>query len=208
MDVSYLGVLGRHVTQTLPINTVPYGARFQPQNTDPTNGKPLPDNFFRPFPGYNNISWVDNAYTSNYNALLVSLNRRFTRGFQFGLSYTYSKYMDYTGIPIYAPLRTWSYGFDAADQTHNVTINYVWDLPRASRVKDNAFVRTAFDGWSLSGISQFVSGTPQAITFTTVQGTDLTGGGDTQRVNVVDNASSCCNTCSNGLTRLRLRFPA
>jgi len=116
--------------------------------------------------------------------------------------------MDYTGIPIYAPLRTWSYGFDAADQTHNVTINYVWDLPRASRVKDNAFVRTAFDGWSLSGISQFVSGTPQAITFTTVQGTDLTGGGDTQRVNVVDNASSCCNTCSNGLTRLRLRFPA
>jgi hypothetical protein len=37
----------------------------------------------------------------------------------------------------------------------------------------------------LSGISQWVSGTPAAISFTTVQGTDLTGGGDGQRVNVV-----------------------
>jgi hypothetical protein len=194
LDVSYLGVLGRHATQTLQINTIPYGARFLPQDTDSTNGKPLPDNFFRPYPGYNNIVWTDNAYSSNYNALLVSLNRRFSKGFQFGLSYTYSKYMDYTGIPIYAPLRTWSYGLDSADQTHNVTINYVWDLPRASKLKNNAFIRTAFDGWSLSGVSQFVSGTPQAIGFSTVQGTDLTGGGDGQRVNVVGNGSSCCQT--------------
>ena len=191
MDVSYLGVLGQHIPQTLALNTVPYGARFAAQNQDPTApGKPLSDNFFRPYPGYNNITYTDDAYNSNYHALLLSLNRRFASGFQFGLSYTYSKYLDYTGIPIYRPLRAWSYGFDSADQTHNLSINYSYQIPKASRLKDNAVVRAAFDGWLLSGVSQFVSGSPAAISFTTVQGTDLTGGGDGQRVNVVGNPNA------------------
>ena len=46
------------------------------------------------------------AYSSNYSALLVSLKRRFARGLQMGLSYTFSRYLDYTGIPVYRPLRT------------------------------------------------------------------------------------------------------
>jgi hypothetical protein len=203
LDVSYASTLGRHLPQTLSINTVPYGAHFQAQNQDPTNpGKPLPDNFFRPYPGYAGITYTDDAYSSNYNALLVSLNRRFSSGLQIGVAYTYSKYMDYTGnsangstsgngvsgnLPIYEPLRQWSYGPDAGDQTHNLTINYSYQLP----------VRTGHKGlgllvndWSLSGISQFVSGLPQAVTFTTVSGADLTGGGDGQRINVVGNGSA------------------
>ena len=134
MDVSYLGVLGQHIPQTLALNTVPYGARFLPQNQDPTSpGKPLSDNFFRPYPGYNNLSYTDDAYNSNYHALLISLTRRFASGLQFGLSYTYSKYLDYTGIPVYANVRTWAYGFDGADQTHNVVVNYTYQIPRASK---------------------------------------------------------------------------
>lgn len=51
VDVSYVAVLGRHLQQTVALNTVPYGARFLAQNQDPTNpGKPLPDTFFRPYP--------------------------------------------------------------------------------------------------------------------------------------------------------------
>jgi hypothetical protein len=190
-DVSYLGVLGQHIPQTLNLNTVPYGARFAAPNQDPTSpGKPLSDNFFRPFAGYNNISWIDDAYNSNYHALLLSVNRRFHSGLQFGLSYTFSKYLDYSSIPIYQNLKNWSYGFNGADQTHNLSINYSYELPHASRLKNNAVVRTAFDGWSLSGVSQFVSGSPASINFSTVQGTDLTGGGDGQRVNVVGNPNA------------------
>jgi hypothetical protein len=170
---------------------VPYGARFAPENQDPTSpGKPLPDSFFRPYPGYNNITITDDAFNSNYHALLLTLNRRFANGLQFGLSYTYSKYLDYTGIPVYRPLRAWSYGFDGADQTHNLSFNYSYQLPRASKLKDNVLVRGAFDGWHLSGISQFVSGSPATISLSTVQGTDLTGGGDGQRVNVVGDPNS------------------
>lgn len=195
LDVSYLGVLGRHIPQTVALNTVPYGARFLPQNQDPTSpGKPLADNFFRPLPGYNNITYSDNVYTSNYNALLVSLNRRFAHGLQLGVAYTYSKYMDYTGIPIYRPLRTWSYGLDSSDQTHNLVVNYSYQIPRLSGMLPNPIVRNVFDGWILSGISQFVTGTPNSVGFNTVDGTDLTGGGDGQRINVIGDARSTSPT--------------
>ena len=191
MDLSYLGVMGRHLPQTLAINTVPYGARTLAQYQDPTNpGKPLADNFFRPYPGYNNITLTDNAYTSNYNALLLSITRRFSRGLQFGLAYTYSKYMDYTGIPIYANLKSWAYGLDSSDQTHNLSVNFVYDIPKASRFLPNPIVHQVLDGWVLSGIAQFVSGTPGAISFTTTSGADLTGGGDGQRVDVVGSATA------------------
>ena len=151
----------------------------------------MTDNFYRPYPGYNNVAWTDNAYNSNYHALLLSINRRFSNGLQFGFSYTFSKFMDYTGIPIYQPLRTWSYGFDGSDQTHNAVLNLTYNLPKPSRMlNDNKVVKWMFDDWTLAGIAQWVSGTPASIGFSTVQGTDLTGGGDGQRVNIVGNPNS------------------
>ncbi len=190
LDVSYVGTLGQHIPQTLAINTVPYGTHFLPQYTGGVT-----DNFFRPYPGYNNVSWTDNAYNSNYHALLLSINRRFSNGLQFGFSYTFSKFMDYTGIPIYRPLRTWSYGFDGSDQTHNAVLNLTYNLPKASRMlNNNKVVKWVFDDWTLAGIAQWVSGTPATIGLSTVQGTDLTGGGDGQRVNVVGNPNSTGST--------------
>ncbi len=184
--MSYAGTLGQHEPQTYNYNTLPLGARFLPQNADPSNGnKPLPDQFFRPYPGYSQISISNNAYNSNYHSMLLTLNRKFSAGLRMGVTYTVSKYLDYSGIPTYNNLRTWSYGYNGGDQRNNVVVNYVYDLPKLSKLKDNAFIRIVGDGWSLSGISQFVSGTPAAISFTTVQGTDLTGGGDGQRVMVV-----------------------
>jgi len=192
VDASYAGVLGQHIPQTLALNTVPYGTHFLPQYT----GTPgITDNFFRPFAGYNNVSWIDNAYNSNYHALLLSINRRFSHGLQFGFSYTFSKFMDYTGIAIYRPLRTWSYGFDGSDQTHNAVLNLTYNLPKASHLAhDNKVVKWVFDDWNLSGIAQWVSGTPASVGFSTVQGTDLTGGGDGQRINIVGDPNATGST--------------
>jgi hypothetical protein len=188
LDVSYAVVLGRDIQQSRNINTVPYGAEFQ--HTDPTNGKPLADIFFEPYPGYSTITYYDDAYTSNYHALLVSLNRRFAKGFQMGASYAFSKYMDYTGIPVYANLRSYAYGLDGSDQTHNVTFNYTYNIPNATKLVKNRLVGYALDNWVLSGISQFVTGTPAAISFTTTNSENLNGGGDAQRVDVTCNAFS------------------
>jgi hypothetical protein len=192
VDASYASVLGQHIPQTLQINTVPYGTHFLPQYSGGVT-----DNFFRPFPGYNNVAWIDDAYNSNYHALLLSITRRYSKGLQFGFSYTLSKFLDYTGIPIYRPLRTWSYGFDGSDQTHNAVFNFTYDLPKPSRwMNSNKVAGWVLDGWALNGIAQWVSGTPAAISFSTVQGTDLTGGGDGQRVNVVGDPNKNGSTFS------------
>jgi hypothetical protein len=208
LDVSYATVLGRDLQQNYNINVVPYGSEFLPQNTDPTTKKPLPDNFFRPYPGYANITYYANTFTSNYHALLVSVNRRFANGLRFGMSYAYSKYMDQStttcpsgavgscSLPLYQNLRTYAYGVDPADLTHNATFNFSYDLPAASKLLPNPVIRLAFDHWSLSGIGQIATGQPVALSFSTTDGTNLTGGGDGQRVDVVGNANAGSRTFS------------
>ena len=182
LDVSYGGTFGRHIPQTSNLNTLPYGANFLAANLDPTNGRPLPNNFLRPLPGYGNVTFTDNAYTSNYHALLMSLNRRFSRGLQMGVSYTYSKFMDYSGIPIYRPIRVWSYGKNGGDQTHSFVSNFTYDLPKLSNLARNTVVHHVFDGWQLSGIVALVSGQPNGVGYTTTDGADITGGGDGARI--------------------------
>ncbi len=54
-------------------------------------------------------------------------------------------------------------------------------------------VRYAVDDWLLSGIAQFATGQPVAVTLGTTDGTNLTGGGDAQRVNVCGDAYSGSN---------------
>jgi len=191
LDVSYVGNVGRHLIQRRNLNIVPYGARFQAANADPTNPRiALPDNFFRPFPGYGNLNYQENSGTSNYNGLHVALNRRFTSGVQFGVAYTWSKTMgltdsDQQNLPTYRPYRIWSYGRLGFDQTHKLILSYLWELPKLSRVLPNPVVRHVFDNWEWNGITTFSSGPPSGIGLSTVDNADLTGGGDGSRVVVI-----------------------
>ena len=101
---------------------LPYGARFLPQNIDPTTGSALIDNFLRPYGDYGSITYRENSGSSNYHALQTTINRRFTGGLQFGAAYTYSKTMDYgTSFPMYQDYRKWNYGMADFDQTHILT---------------------------------------------------------------------------------------
>jgi len=188
--VAYVGSKGRNLLQTENLNLVPYGARFDPANTDPTRpGNPLPDNFFRPFPGYGDVNFFLNDGVSDYNALQIQANRRFTHGLQFGVAYTYSKSKDYTSgnetgtganmrIPTYQDPRTWSYGLSSFDQTHVAVVNYTWELPKASSLWDAGIIRAICDDWMLSGITAFTSGTPATVSYTLTDNADITGGGD------------------------------
>jgi hypothetical protein len=88
---------------------------------------------------------------------------------------------------VYRPVRVWAYGKDGSDQTHNFVLNYTWDLPKASRLAPNPVVRWAFDNWQWSGITAFVSGQPSGVGFSTVDGADITGGGDGSRIVVTGN---------------------
>ncbi len=191
LDAKYVSTLGRNLPTTRAINTIPYGARFldiNPQNQDPgaNAGTVLPNNFLVPFPGYSAITLREAGGSSNYHALQGSLNRRFSRGLQFGVSYAWSKVMDYGGaMPIYRTAKVWNYGKAGFDQTHVLTINYSYDIPKASKLVNHMLVRSAFDNWQISGITSFSSGTPAGIGLTLSDGADLTGGGDGNSVNVI-----------------------
>jgi hypothetical protein len=181
VDVSYVGTLGRHLEMEHNINAVPDGARFvdlHPENIDPRNGRALPDDFLRPFKGYGDIFVRDNWGTSSYNGLQVQANRRYIRGVQFGVAYTFSKAMsigddDPARVSLQRPL-SWYYGVAAYNQTHNLVVSYTWDLPGLKG--GNALTRAIVNGWQLSGENAFVSGEWAQVSMTTVDGFDFTGG--------------------------------
>jgi len=92
--------------------------------------------------------------------------------------------MDYTGtFPMFMP-RRWRYGLSGDDRTHNLKLAWVWDLPRVN-AWNNRVLKTLVNGWNLSGIASFISGSPSGIGFSTTNGVDLTGGGDGNRIDVL-----------------------
>lgn len=207
LDVSYVGTFGRHLEVTPDLNEVPYLSQFLTQNLDPTkssktflNGTVVQqpaksDNFFRPTPGYASLKAREYVGTSNYNALQATLNRRFSKNLQFGVSYTWSKTMSYadttsTGtagsIATYQNPRFWNYAESNIDRTNDMVIHWVYNLPRASNLWNNRVVRAVADNWEWSGIAEFVSGAPQSVSIS-ASGLNFTGGGDGTRILLLGN---------------------
>lgn len=177
LDTSYVGTLGRRLLYNYPLNAVPYGADYLLQNQDPTKVRASPNAilgsnaydsvFMRPYRGFGSINLESFGATSNYNALQVSLRRRFASGLFFGASYTWSKCMatgsnDGTGFRIDGRSRSALYGPCDYDVRHMLVLNYVYPLPGISRFArfNNAMTRAVFNGWQLSGTTTLRSGTP------------------------------------------------
>jgi hypothetical protein len=179
VDIAYAGSLGRHLLWRRDINPIPLGANFDPRNVDPTvRGRPLPAAFLRPIAGYNNITMMEGASSSNYHSLQASAKRRFTAGLQFGLAWTWSKAMDFNdtdteAISALVPVRVWNYGLASFDRTHMLKINYLWDIPKVRA--GNALARQVLNGWHVSGISSFSSGEPLGVSYSTTVAVDTTG---------------------------------
>jgi hypothetical protein len=169
LDVAYVSVLSRHMLAELPLNNLPYGVRFLPSSLDASNGRALPDNFLRPIAGYAGITQYEYTGSNNYHSMQTQINRRFARGVQFGGAWTWSKTMDYGGeyglYAQYAARRVWNYGEASTDRTHIVSINWLWELPTVNNLTQAAVLRTALNGWRLSGIATFVSGAPAGFSF-------------------------------------------
>jgi hypothetical protein len=184
VDVSYVGTLGRHLLQLRNLNTLPMGARFEAASADPTKpGSPLPDSYLVPYRGYTTLNMEEYGSSSNYHSLQVQANRRFARGFQFGANWTWAKSMDYASndwgsVSQYTNRRVWNYGPSDFDKRHVININWVWDLPKATKLVNNPAIKAAFNDWQFSGVAAFATGTPVTPGYSTVDSVDLTGGGD------------------------------
>ncbi len=194
VDVAYVGSVARHLLHSRNLNATPYGTNYLPSSADSTSpGRPLPVNFLRPYRGYGDINYRELAGSSNYHSLQAQANRRFTRSLIFGATWTWSKMMnfsdeDFGSVNPLLDYRRWNYGKSGFDRTHNVTANFLYDLPKFSSSWNNAFSRTAFDGWQLGGVALFLSGAPTGIGVSFVQNVDLTGSNVTDaRVNLTGN---------------------
>jgi hypothetical protein len=185
LDVAYVGTLGRHLWENQNLNTLPYGTNFLPQNIDPTTSRPYTTAFLVPYTGYTNVNIRQTGGTSNFHSLQVQAHRRYAKGVELDIVYTWSKYMDYTGnFPVFQP-RSWLYGESGDDRTHNFKMAWVWDFPHVGW--KNPITKNIVNGWQLSGIASFISGSPSGVGFTTTNGIDLTGGGDGNRIVVLGN---------------------
>jgi hypothetical protein len=108
-------------------------------------------------------------YSSNYNSLQASLQRRMSNGLQLGVAYTWSRYFDYTsslensafngpGINNFNVAQ--SYGPSANDAPQRLVLNFVYTLPF---YKYGHHFRALTDGWNLTGIGTFQSGFPVEV---------------------------------------------
>jgi hypothetical protein len=191
LDVSYVGSVSSHLLQARNLNPIPMFARFDPRNADPTlRGQPLPDDFFRTYPGLANLTINEFAASANYHSLQTKFERRFTRGLALGAAYTWSKALGVAdayndSVSPYFDPRSRDYGPMAFDRTHVFSLNYIYDLPNLGRKIGNKYLGAITDHWTVSGITTFQSGPPITPGFSTTATSDITGSSEGARITVV-----------------------
>ena len=159
LEVGYVGTKGVHLLGDVNLNQPTVAARLANPNTDA--------NALVPFPGYQAITSRFPVFTSNYNSLQVSLNRRFSQGLTLGVAYTWSKLLTTNpqdrslGVADAYNLKG-SYGLSTLNTPQILVVSYVYDLPFYKNRADLA--GHVLGGWEISGITNFQSGQSTTVT--------------------------------------------
>ena len=168
IDIAYVGRVGLYLQRERNINQLLPGTR---QNNPGVNPDAL-----RPYKGFGVIRLSENAGRSEYNGLQVSARRRFQNHFSFGIGYTLSRLTDDASNRrerLFNAYDAHSFeGISSDDRTHVLSLHYVYELPFKRQA--NALLKTALQGWQISGVGLVVSGQP----LTVCRGDDDAGVGD------------------------------
>jgi hypothetical protein len=146
-----------------------------------------------PYPNFGFIEWREHRGTSSYKGIDAALEKRFTKGYSFGVAYTLSESRDNTSEHLSTQgsasfpqdardLDAWE-GPSDYDVRHRLAVHFVAELPfgEGKRWATDGFGRTLFGGWTLSGIFAARSGRP----FTVIQGNNNVGQNMTGLPNLV-----------------------
>lgn len=129
----------------------------------------------KPFPQYQTVSNVGNRlFGSNYNAMLVKAEHHFSHGFQYLVSYTFSKTLTntnlteefgYSGPQNAYDLKAEKYlaGFDIPQA---LVASYTYALPWGPGEPwlNHGFFSNIVGGWATSGILTYDAGIPVVVT--------------------------------------------
>ena len=135
----------------------------------------------RRYPQYQQIVWRGvPTGKSQYHAIEAVLERRFSRGLQARVAYTYSRLKnngaengqgdDGGNGQIQNPGDPLPWGYSADDVPHVFLVGFTWEIPGSSRWT-SAWSKAVLGGWNVAGILRYESGRP----FNIVMNNDLGG---------------------------------
>ena len=165
VDIGYTFNWAYNQNLAYNINSIPLGSNwpFNTGNVNPAQANTtLAPIFLRSkFPGYNAINSRAFIGHTNYNALTATITRRLLNGLAWGATYTFSKGMGTTAFnPVVPNNEAWNYGRLNSDRTHNLQINYIYDIPGLAKHLNAKALGMVTDHWQLSGITSIQSGAP------------------------------------------------
>jgi len=173
LDLSYTGNAGNYLMIQRAMNGLPAGYYADNPNAKASvNGR---ENALRPYYGFGALTAVETSALSEYHGLLVRLSRRFSNNFSMNANYTWSKAMgeaDNDSDTVNDPFcRHCAWAPQSYDRTHVFVLDYIYELPGLSaKLGGNPIAKGVFDGWQLSGITEFSSGLPTTINSNSVSG--------------------------------------
>jgi hypothetical protein len=153
---SYVGTQGRDLQAFSEIDPAIYGPGATASNIN--NRRPLA-------PTYASMIKLTNDGVSNYNALQLTVEHRFSRGLSLVANYTFSKALDNESVEAQLTVTNpdpfvpnFNYGRSDLDTRHNFSFWTVYNLPALSHAP--GWLRSALGGWQTSGIWTWHSGLP------------------------------------------------
>ncbi len=128
----------------------------------------------KPYPQYFSLTpYGDASGNASYNALLVKAEKRFSSGFQYLVSYTWSKTLTDSALSAFGrsgPQDTYNRQVEKAlspfDIPQNLVVSFSYQLPwgPGTHLLNNGWMGNVLGGWGVSGILTYMSGTPISVT--------------------------------------------
>ncbi|HVX65361.1 MAG TPA: carboxypeptidase regulatory-like domain-containing protein, partial [Bryobacteraceae bacterium] len=121
------------------------------------------------YPDFSSVLEMASWATANYQSLQLTVEKRFSHGFQVQSNYTYSKNLDsssfgslaFTGSVADPFNMRNNRGLSSMNFPHVFVTNFVWELPGLRN--SHPVARGVLGGWQLSGIWHIQSGAPFGI---------------------------------------------
>lgn len=177
VGAAYIYVRGVRLLQSANINLAPPVVLTRANAAALGVSAPNAQQLGRPYytaarvnPLFNAVQMVAASGGSTYNALDLTLQKRFSRGLTFRLNYTFSKAIDNSSDftqaqqpnDPYTPAAERSLSLE--HQQQRLTFTGVWQLPFRGSAHANPVLRALFADWSLATLVTAHSGIPYNVT--------------------------------------------
>lgn len=159
LEISYTGSAGRD------LGTIQHPNRYTGDRLDGSADG------INPYVGIMSANFREQTMRSDYHALTITLNKRFSRGWSWYTAYTYGSAKDQTSgyggdnssmAAVSNERLGDEYGYAQFDRRHRMVGGFVWEMP-FFRQSNNWVLKNVLAGWQVSGNFHWTSGQPFTV---------------------------------------------